>query len=223
MHCVGNDIVSLRTPHAMEKPCDRRYVRRVCTEAERDALAAAACPSTFFWALWACKESAYKISCKLQDPVSSAPARYPVTFNPAASNADTLTGTVTGPCGVFRVCVEVAASYLHAIAYSGDDSVETVSGIECMPPADAVACPGASAGNASSRHVRASVMGAIAARLGIPLEALAIVRPATSRGLGPPVLLIYGARTGIDLSLSHDGGYVAWSYCVPFSPEAARR
>ena len=39
-----------------------------------------------------------------------------------------------------------------------------------------------------------------------------IVRQPGEKGLGPPLLHIEGIESAIDLSISHDGSYVAYAY-----------
>ena len=64
-----------------------------------------------------------------------------------------------------------------------------------------------------SRVVRSAAIMKIAKYLKCSPEALEIVRPLTdSGGPGPPVLLLNGARAGIDISLSHDGLFVAYAF-----------
>ena len=65
MIAVGNDVVDLEDPAIAATHLRERFVARVCAGPERDALSRAANPKLRFWTLFAAKEAAYKVVCKL--------------------------------------------------------------------------------------------------------------------------------------------------------------
>lgn len=64
---VGNDVVDLTAPRAAGRAADRRFVERVFTAEERDAIARAADPDLALWHGWAAKEAAYKVVSRVLD------------------------------------------------------------------------------------------------------------------------------------------------------------
>ena len=65
---------------------------------------------------------------------------------------------------------------------------------------------------------------AVAARFDLPRDRLEIVRRPNAGGRpGPPELLMDGRATGVDISLSHDGPFVAFAAIfrdLPLRPQS---
>ena len=64
---IGNDVVDLDKTSSNNKQYDRRFVSRVFTNAEQNAIKKATDPDLVLWSIWAAKETAYKIRKKI-DP-----------------------------------------------------------------------------------------------------------------------------------------------------------
>jgi len=67
-------------------------------------------------------------------------------------------------------------------------------------------------GRDPSSWLRRVALEALACRLGVPVQRLAISRFTGPRGKGPPKILGGGRILDIDLSLSHDGAYGAYAF-----------
>jgi phosphopantetheinyl transferase (holo-ACP synthase) len=200
---LGNDIVDLADPFVRAKIRDERYLRRILTEEELAALADAAEPVLTLWAIWAAKEAAYKVVRKLDDRALFSPRRFQVdvTVLSGESSLGRKAGSYVrcGDCSV-PVRWEFGNGFVHCLAVHGPpdrtdapfDSV--VSRVVRFP----------SPLSDASRRVRELAIELIASmdRSG-PLE---IVRSERS----PPMVLMNGEPLeDVDISLSHDGHFIA--------------
>lgn len=197
MSWVGNDVVDLGDPATATSHLRERFVHRVCAESERAALARAESPRVHLWCLFAAKEAAYKLVCKRSPgpPPPFAHRRFVV--------AEDL-GSVRYDGHRLQLRVEVVLPRIHAVAWLGDDA--PLSGVEVLGE-----------GHDASLGVRALLWRALGG------EGWAIHRPARPGswdGRGPPRLLRHGRPAGLDVSLSHDGRYVAFSVVPGLGPAA---
>lgn len=186
MTCVGDDVVDLDDPDNVRSASRARFVARVCGDVEREALAGAPEPAALLWSFFAAKEAAYKVACKLGPP--------PVLAHRAFTVDPALTWVRAGD-RVLLLRVERGPGWVHAVAWSGEGAPD--------------ASVGALAGGSPSDAARAL----LCARVGGP--GLEVVRPATPGswdGRGPPVLMRDGRPAGLDVSLSHDGRFVACAH-----------
>ena len=181
---LGNDVVDLADPEALEAALHPRFDGRVFAAGERARLAAAgAGRSALRWALWAAKEAAFK-AARQQDPG--------LPFHPRAFVVDG--GLVRHGARCFRVRMLRSADALHAIALPAERSLRRAAArVAALPPG---ASPGAAA--------RALARGVAAALLGADAEELEIVRDGRV-----PRLLRRGAPCPVALSLSHHGRFAA--------------
>jgi phosphopantetheinyl transferase (holo-ACP synthase) len=189
---VGNDVVDLDEPAIATTHLRERFVARVCDASERDALARAPHPKVLLWSFFAAKEAAYKVVAKLGPPPPFAHRRFVVALDLRSVSFGSFS---------FRLKIEVEATYVHAVA---------TTDVEFPLHAVANVPEGADLGVEARGLLRTS----IARRLGWRESDLAVVRPPRAEsfdGLAPPALLREGRPTGIDVSLSHDGRYVAFA------------
>jgi hypothetical protein len=194
---IGNDVVDLEDEETRLRALHPRFVNRVFTSEEQERIAASRAPRRALWALWAAKEASYKLLKKL-DPATLF-AHRAFVIQPWGK-----IGPDGDPVGVaryqrlrLRIQWRIRADHLHAVALSptaADGSGEDLRWRSFH-------------WRLRSEHsavVRADAVGALEAWLGAPRE-LRIV------GSRPPRLLQAGAATGVDLSLSHHGRWVAWA------------
>ena len=87
MQHVGNDIVDLTNPDVRRKSQDTRFINRVFTQGEQEQIFGSTNPDVMLWALWAGKESAYKIVSKSYPAVPSVPRAYNVSFDGDVMNS----------------------------------------------------------------------------------------------------------------------------------------
>lgn len=198
---MGNDVVDLDDPTILRSHLRERFVARVCTPDERAALAAAEDAKTLLWSLFAAKEAAYKIAAKGGPAPGFAHRRFEV-----APDLGSVRDAVTGQRLHLWVEVDAARGFVHAVAADGAHRPEhEVSTLPDHPDASEVA--------------RARLAAAAARRRGGARDAYAIERapaPGSWDGYAPPLLLEDGrAVPGADVSLSHDGRFVAWAMTLP--------
>jgi phosphopantetheinyl transferase (holo-ACP synthase) len=193
---IGNDVVDLTDP-AIARHHDReRFVGRICSNDERQRVVTA----RDLWSLFAAKEAAYKALVKL----GGSPG-----FGHRAIVVAPDLASVTWRDRHLALEVTGDADHVHAIAWSEG----------WRPIARVVRTDGAA--RSEGERARAALRELVAKALGCAPEELEVVRdPAAGAwdGYGPPRLLRNGAAVDADVSLSHDGSYVAAAALVCTSP-----
>jgi phosphopantetheinyl transferase (holo-ACP synthase) len=193
---VGNDVVDLRSPAAHGD----RFIERVFSEAERALIAAAAEPGAMLWSLFAAKEAGYKVVAKIRAGTVFAHRLFEI--------GDSLNELVYQDLRL-HLWIDRTKDGVHAVAC-------THAG---MHIARASALP---AGADPSVEARKLLKSAMAARIGCPPDDLEVVRdksPGSWDGFGPPRLVCVGHPVDADVSLSHDGGFVAFAAAGAMLPE----
>lgn len=187
---VGNDVVDLGDPDNRESFARPGYVERVCTPAERRVLEAAEDPERLFWCFFAAKEAAYKLLVKLGEEPGLSHKRIEVAGDLASSRYDDRE---------IALRVGHADGWVHALASVGPaDPRFEVSELGEHARASA-------AGRELLCRMAAEVLGVSGAELSVERRP----SPASYDGFEPPRLCDRGVPTGLDVSLSHDGRYVA--------------
>lgn len=187
MTLVGNDVVDLDEPAIATTHLRERFLARVLSTSERAALTGDdAERKVALWARFAAKEAAYKVLAKVGPAPPLAFARFEVAadFSSVRLGSDSL-----------RLQVSRTEHFVHAIAWLG--AAVPRGAVEPLRPGE---CP--------SEAVRARML----AELGG--SGLSIVRaPAPERwdGAAPPRVLRHGVPLALDVSLSHDGRFIAWA------------
>lgn len=202
---VGNDVVDLAAPGNLGKSADGRFLGRVFTAEERDLIAGAARPDILLWTLWAVKEAAYKAVSRNDPTVCSIPRRYRVALETEDSvgKAVRIAGKVITPRGELALRVAVAADYVHALTAGADEDIERLcQRIERLE--------GTESGVNPSAFVRGALLREIAHRLGCPAGDLSVVKG--PGGPGIPRVLFRGCLLAAEVSLSHDGRFVAFAF-----------
>ncbi len=185
---VGNDVVYRRDPHIAAHHLKRRFVDRVCSAGEAERVRTSREPGLLLWSLWAAKEAAYKAVVKLRPGTPFAHRRFVVDESLSAVRYEDLQ---------LSLAVEANEEWVHAVACTGEADI--LSPVERKED-----------GTSQKEAVRALALGAVAARFDLPRDRLEIVRPPDAEGRpDPPELLLDGLATGVDISLSHDGPFVA--------------
>ena len=208
---IGNDIIDLNAPENRGKSGDLRFLNRIFTLEEQEAIGRADRPDAMLWALWAGKEGAYKILCKLDPLVVSIPKRYQVRYLTQIETTDTgprWSGIADTPGGTAVLEVVLAPDYVHCLAVAGeytmvDGAINGVT-LQVLDVGDAA--------NASI-ILRRAVAGHIADRMKLSTSEIEIRRVRRDMGLGPPYVFAGGRPTEMDISLSHDGRYGAFAIC----------
>jgi phosphopantetheinyl transferase (holo-ACP synthase) len=206
---IGNDVVDLADPVIAKHHENERFVARVCSEDERRRVVTA----RDLWSLFAAKEAAYKALVKLGESPG---------FGHRAIRVAPDLGSVTWRDLRLALRVTGDRDHVHAVAWSeGDeDAVPLVRVVRAFDPRHAK-----SEGQGESERARAVLCDLLATALGCAPGELTIVRdaaPGAWDGYGPPRALRGGAPIDADVSLSHDGAFVAAATLVGISGRAGR-
>lgn len=196
---VGNDVVDLHDPETRLESIHDRFIDRVFTPAERDAIFAACDPRAALWSHWAAKESAYKIIKKIDpDAMFSHCAFHVDFFNRVAGTR--LMGSVEHESHRIDVDVLHVGDTIHAVALLGHwpHSRRVVSDLAPISAADD-----------PSRAVRDALVESAAREFDCSTAELRVI------GSRPPRLERRGTGVGFDVSLSHHGRLVGFAYTPP--------
>jgi hypothetical protein len=206
---VGNDVVDLTDPGNIGKGSETRFIERVCTPLEQKHVLNSAAMDLALWSLWAGKEAAYKVITKIHPDAVSTPKRYEV-FLEDLKTGWTRDGFVTTPHGRIDIRVSAAEQYLHCLAVSPQSGSldHLVWSVQPLPPdrEGVTVNPSLSVRQAVSRHL--SVI------LQVSSGDIEIRRCHPTSGCRAPVVYCQGARTAIDLSISHDGAFIAYAFSL---------
>jgi phosphopantetheinyl transferase (holo-ACP synthase) len=232
---VGNDVVDMLDPRLRGKPEDARFVERVLSPSERHLLDASADPDLELWCLWAAKEAAYKAVSKLRaEPPVFSHAAFVVDW--AASSAPPIpaarvrSGVVRFEEALTHVVVTRSSGALHALAH--------LSPTPQAPPdlgwgVESLMSPGApwhgtlpelmarlsereqgAVHSLESAAVRIAARAALASAMHLDEPRLEIVCDPGPYGRRPPRVCLDGVPAAADVSLSHAGRWIAWTYWV---------
>ncbi len=237
---VGVDVVWLADPRKAKRVDDARFVRRILAPEEQDLLRAVPPHRAhhLLWELWAGKEAAFKVVSKLEGtPPPFRHAAFVQTPLPALEDHRE-TGGLAAPGDETRMWqvrwhhhVVAARTGLHhpealvAVATPRRLSGAVLVGVGRTDEAErlwgapeeelrarltpreleAVHSP-------ASAAVRVAAKVELAALLGLDEGGVEIVCPEGVTGRRPPHVLLDGHRAaGLDVSLSHDGRWLAWA------------
>lgn len=208
---VGNDIVDLRDPSNQPDVIHPRFDARVFTRAERSALRECGSAHRHRWALWAAKESTYKAAKKLDSTLRFFPQQF-VVDGLDEDRAEVHHGT-----GRFLVHLSQCDDWVHAVAtpYTRPDrKLSGISrppslnpGLTCRVPGSAEVRSLEGALDDASEVVRDLARDSIASGMAVAPEELEL--DASGR---IPEVRMRDASLQVDLSMSHDGRYVACAW-----------
>ncbi len=222
---IGNDVVDLEDPDTRPETFRPRFDQRVFDPAERRAIARDDDPHARRWAHWAAKEAGYKLARQVDETFVFTPSRLVARFDSIESEAGgriTRRGTLTLPRSL--------GPGLDHLELRSDETSERVHVLAAPPGADWDAIVSSIERDERvedpSARVRSVAPGAIARDLGIDEARIAIGRRGAPRASGAakiPTVLIDGARSGLALSLSHHGRFVACAMTLRADPDECPR
>lgn len=214
---IGNDIVDRAEPGVAGKETDRRFLERVFTARERTRILDSLDPTLTLWSVWAAKEAAFKIVTKLRPGLVFAHAAFEVDLGGFADAS--AQGTVTFEDIGMDARWENGAGYVHCVATRVSESADPTRTIvevsedaleDCVLTAEEIESVH-SEGSARARKLAKRIL---AADWG--LGAALVLRQRLATGWGPPIVAVDGAPlAGFDISLSHDGRFVAAAVLGP--------
>ena len=204
---IGNDIVDLAEPGVAGKERDRRFLERVFTPAERARILDAAAPTIALWKAWTAKEAAFKVAAKLRSRLVFRHQAFEV-FGAHVRFEDL----------VIRVRWDAARDYIHCIGQLADAEWRQLSGVALHDDESLDQLLLTDAEQASV-YSMASARARLLARQLMKrwdLHRVEVLRLWRSWGWSAPVLTEEGERlAGFDVSLSHDGRFVAAALSGP--------
>jgi phosphopantetheinyl transferase (holo-ACP synthase) len=211
---LGNDIVDLLSPYVRGKSRDVKFVRRILTIEEQETVLQSADPDSLLQVYWAAKETAYKAIVKTYPDVSSAPRRYPV-FLSTPERRRNIRGYVQTPAAVVPITVIWHREFVHCLGAAPFPSVEKILyGIKKLDDRMPLNFRGSS--EAVSREARAFAKRKIASALSVHTDKIVITTDSRAGSSFPEVYLDM-KKTDIDISLSHDGRFIAYALLLKAS------
>ena len=213
---IGNDIVDLTDPHNMGKSRNTRFINRVFTTHEQEVISRAHNQDAVLWALWAGKETAYKLVKKHDHSATSVPRLYEVSLDHVEASvrlphgSDTLTGFVDTPYGRIKIKVFITSDYVHCIGTTSvPDEMDTL-----VWHVDRISPDSQASLDYESAFVRKALKLRLSKCYDESPENIEVRRVKSSYGLGPPFICINGKPAAIDVSLSHDGLFAAYVFAA---------
>jgi len=217
---LGNDVVDLRDRDADYATYRAGFDARVFGEPERSAIQAGPDSSRIRWRLWSAKEAAYKAARRIDSSTSFSPICFAVDLGDASDP----TATVRHGAAHFAVRFHDGRDFIHAVALSLQPvapSIDRVTTLAIDGVFDAMLIGHARIASATpdrqSVLARAHAAEALAARWEVDPAAIGFERVGRI-----PEILLAGRPTGVPVSLSHHGDYVAWAV-APAPSRSARR
>ncbi len=188
MSVTGNDVVDLDDPQIAGTHLRERFVARVCAEPERVCLARSEAPKALLWSYFAAKEAAYKVVCKLGPTPVFAHRRFVVADDFKSVRFDE---------HALSLWLERGAGFVHAVAWKGARA----------PSARVAECKAGLEPGLAARQLLLAELGG-----GEGLEVVRDPKPGSWTGRGPPRVVRHGLPLEVDVSLSHDGRWVACAH-----------
>lgn len=231
---VGNDIVDLAEPRTEGRATDDRFVERVFDADEQAAIRAEPDADLELWARWAAKETGFKVVSKLIGaPPPFVHKAFKVEWTESAEAAGTSessvvrVGRVTYEGHEARVSVALRPGGIHAIGYGApgqtpecpvlrpqvaelDDPDSAWAGAFEELEARLTERERDAVYSRQSAAVRLGARADLAHSLEVDEARLEIVCDPGPTSRRPPRVLLDGEMTAADVSLSHDGRWIAW-------------
>jgi phosphopantetheinyl transferase (holo-ACP synthase) len=194
--------VDLKDPANKWKSRDSRFLKKILTDAEMEFVKNSENSDEALWSFWACKETAYKVIKKTFPDAAFLPKRWPVTFGKTKSKKSD--GLVQVPDkGDVYIRLFSNSEYIHCV---GADKLSVLDKIIC----GVENLPGEKTD--PSLFSRLCLAQSLAKHFSLNLHQIKIKRTRIKGELQPPCVYIDGRKTDIDISLSHDGRFVAYAF-----------
>ena len=203
---IGNDIVDLKEPANAGKSRDSRFLKKILTVAEIDFVQNAENHNKALWALWSCKEAAYKVIKKKCVDAAFLPCRWMVILEKSESAC--LEGEVKIPdAEVVYIRLFSHFRYVHCVgADRPADLDRLVCKVKVLPEKEN------EKGIDPSLFARKCLTRSLADFFRLNFSDIKINRIKEKNELQPPHVYINGKKSDIDISLSHDGHLVAYAF-----------
>lgn len=219
---TGNDVVDLLLPENLASASNTRYRNRVLSPFEQEIHKNSPNPDLLFWHLWSAKESAFKVISKLNPQTLFSHRRFEVHPDWQTSQNTTLNGVVKYKNETVSVRWDKHSGFLHCIANLQTTTRQYDLWTDVRKLND-FADPGVFDFNpeeSGSIHSEESYKVRLLAkslyhRLTKKNPRIIRLKSADCIRLGPPeIYLEQIPDRHSDLSLSHDGEYLAVSLAI---------
>lgn len=188
------------------KSRDIRFIKRVFTAYEEREIFRSENPDRLLWLLWAAKEASYKVISKFHPDANSIPRCYEVYLESDDASPEK-SGVVLSPFELVQVRTYVCGEYIHCIGISGEE--EDWNSI--VWKVEKVDSEGLST-HGESRLIREMLRRDLSQFLSANPEDVEILRKKGPDGLDPPRVYLKDQKSAIDISMSHDGSFIAYSF-----------
>jgi phosphopantetheinyl transferase (holo-ACP synthase) len=200
LSCVGNDVVDLKEPANADKSQDSRFLKKILTNTEIEFIKNAENPDAALWSCWAGKETAYKVLKKSFPDAAFLPRQWMVTFNKSQVKYSNGKVIIPGKGSVY-IRLFSNSNYVHCV---GADVLTTLDklvwSVEVLPEKKIN----------PSLYLRYCLRQRLAKHFSLNSHHIKIKRTRENGELQPPHVYVSGRNTDIDISLSHDGRFVAY-------------
>jgi phosphopantetheinyl transferase (holo-ACP synthase) len=200
---VGNDVVDLREPANAGKSRNSRFLKKILTNAEIEFVQNAKNPDTALWSHWACKETAYKVIKKSSPDAAFLPRQWTVTFKSTKSKYSDGEVIIPGKSKIY-ISLFSNSQYVHCV---GADCLTALDkliwSVDVLPEKEKIN---------PSLFLRHCLGQNLAQYFSLNFHQIKIKRTRENGEFQPPRVYVSGRKTDIDISLSHDGRFVAYIY-----------
>lgn len=211
---------------------DLRFLKKILTDTEIDMVTAAENSAAVLWALWASKEAAYKVLKKTNFEASFIPRRWSVhgAFTQTGALIDSITCpdnekyrslSDQGVCRFAAGQVSIPGKenfYIHLFLFSScvhcvaSDCPDALSGMNWHLKAISPSATGRQAD--PSCLVRQAAVQHLSALLNLNPDDMKIFRGKRGGELLPPCVYLGCDPLPVDVSLSHDGSFIAYAFHI---------
>lgn len=211
---IGNDIIDMEDERNLNRFRQKRFLDKLFNPSEQNLIAASDMPDHMVWALWSIKESAYKVVNRLTGIRSYAPLLYEVQLDSALikskminaennSGVEYLNSSISASGFKLFAQTLVARNFIYSHAspeYSYLNHLKwNIEKTNATKPQQ------------QSHIMRESAKKHIAQNSKIRISEILI---SNDRSKPPLVRINHKFTDKIDLSLTHDGPYLAYSYIL---------
>jgi len=177
------------------------------------------------WAMWAGKETAYKIVSKCDPYASSTPRLYEVSLDCVgkpgradkfSTSESSVSGSVDTPHGKIHIRIFVTRDYVHCVGATAP--LEKTDAV--VWHVDRISTGSEVSAAYESMFVREALKKHLLEYMDEDAEDMEIKRENGANGLTPPFVYLNGRRDEIDISLSHDGAFAAYAFTISDSSPA---
>lgn len=183
-----------------------RFLKKILTNAEIEFVQSAENSDQALWSCWACKETAYKIIKKSCADATFLPRRWKVIIkNPKAACSDGEVKITDAETVYIRLFSH--SRYVHCVgADSPADLDKLICKVEALPEKE----------NEKridqSLFLRECLTRSLADFFRLNFSDIKINRIKEKNELRPPHVYINGKKSDVDISLSHDGQFIAYAF-----------